>query len=132
MCTFRQRGVRGCVRGGMPSSRWLRGRLPGELRDLVGRHAAAIELQRVARGAMARRALSYTRGADWPALRGALREAGRGVGLSPNAVAELAAYDGVTLEWRLEAASWLSTLRSPQGPEILRVILQECRNGDWS
>ena len=121
-------------------SRWLRGRLPCELRSLVGRHAAAMEVQRVARGAMVRRALSWTRRAEWAALRSALREVGLDGddggddddgGRRGNIVAELASCSSVTLEWRTEPGSWLATLRSPGGAETVREILGEVRRGEW-
>lgn len=114
-------------------SRWLRGRLPEELCDVVGRHLAALDVQRVARGAMVRWALRWTRRVEWGALRDAIDDVGRrlGVGGCGNIVAELASYETVTDEWKTEPTSWLLTLQSSEGTETLSVILNEVRRGEW-
>lgn len=112
-----------------PARMLLRQRIPAEnARRCVDGHVAAIDVQRAARGWLARLRMRWTRRPEWPQLRSEIVAARGG---SRAVLATLAARPGVRLEWACEPSSWLMMLRSPEGAATLRVILDECRAGSW-
>jgi hypothetical protein len=95
-------------------------RLPGELEDLIIRHAAALTLQRSARRHLERLFSAHTKTDRWGTLSAML---------GASLVSRLRNYRQVRREWLLEPESWIQELLHE--PSMGAIILKECHQGLW-
>lgn len=90
------------------------------------RSTAVTLLQAVVRRWRCRHLMRHTAHPLWPLLRARLAAAS-----SWGAVAELARYQQVRLEWSREPGCWMADRSARKARGTIATILNECRQGHW-